>query len=225
MYKITIIILGDYMDLLIIFIRTLFFYFFIFIIYRIMGKREVGQLGIIDLIVSILIAELVVISIENYDKTILYSLIPILTLTLLQITLAYFTLKKPKFRNFLDGNPSVIIKNGKVNYKEMMRQKYNLDDLLVQMREKGYRSIEEIEYAILENNGTLSVFSNTNSKTPLPLPLILDSNIQEDTLKLINKDEKWVFNLLNKKNIKLEEVFYAFYKDKNIFIIKNSDLN
>lgn len=213
------------MDLLIIFIRTLFFYFFIFIIYRIMGKREVGQLGIIDLIVSILIAELVVISIENYDKTILYSLIPILTLTLLQITLAYFTLKKPKFRNFLDGNPSVIIKNGKVNYKEMMRQKYNLDDLLVQMREKGYRSIEEIEYAILENNGTLSVFSNTNSKTPLPLPLILDSNIQEDTLKLINKDEKWVFNLLNKKNIKLEEVFYAFYKDKNIFIIKNSDLN
>lgn len=213
------------MDLLIIFIRTLFFYFFIFIIYRIMGKREVGQLGIIDLIVSILIAELVVISIENYDKTILYSLIPILTLTILQITLAYFTLKKPKFRNFLDGNPSVIIKNGKVNYKEMMRQKYNLDDLLVQMREKGYRSIEEIEYAILENNGTLSVFSNTNSKTPLPLPLILDSNIQEDTLKLINKDEKWVFNLLNKKNIKLEEVFYAFYKDKNIFIIKNSDLN
>lgn len=225
MYKITIISLGDYMDLLIIFIRTLFFYFFIFIIYRIMGKREVGQLGIIDLIVSILIAELVVISIENYDKTILYSLIPILTLTLLQITLAYFTLKKPKFRNFLDGNPSVIIKNGKVNYKEMMRQKYNLDDLLVQMREKGYRSIEEIEYAILENNGTLSVFSNNNSKTPLPLPLILDSNIQEDTLKLINKDEKWVFNLLNKKNIKLEEVFYAFYKDKNIFIIKNSDLN
>lgn len=225
MYKITIISLGDYMDLLIIFIRTLFFYFFIFIIYRIMGKREVGQLGIIDLIVSILIAELVVISIENYDKTILYSLVPILTLTILQITLAYFTLKKPKFRNFLDGNPSVIIKNGKVNYKEMMRQKYNLDDLLVQMREKGYRSIEEIEYAILENNGTLSVFSNTNSKTPLPLPLILDSNIQEDTLKLINKDEKWVFNLLNKKNIKLEEVFYAFYKDKNIFIIKNSDLN
>ena len=130
------------MDLLIIFLRTLFFYFFIFIIYRIMGKREVGQLGIIDLIVSILIAELVVISIENYDKTMWYSLIPILTLTTLQITLAYITLRKPKFRNFLDGNPSVIIKNGKVNYKEMMKQKYNLDDLLVQMRDKGYRSIE-----------------------------------------------------------------------------------
>ena len=212
------------MEVFTIFFRTLFFYFFIFIIYRIMGKREVGQLGIIDLIVSILIAELVVISIENYDKSMIVSLVPIVTLTFLQIILAYLTLRKPKFRNFLDGNPSVIIKNGKVNYKEMMRQKYNLDDLLVQMREKGYRSIEEIEYAILENNGTLSVFNNKKEKTPLPLPLILDSNIQEDTLKLLGKKQEWVYDILRRKNITLEEVFYAFYKDKNIFIIKKSDL-
>ena len=212
------------MEVFTIFFRTLFFYFFIFIIYRIMGKREVGQLGIIDLIVSILIAELVVISIENYDKSMIVSLVPIVTLTFLQIILAYLTLRKPKFRNFLDGNPSVIIKNGKVNYKEMMRQKYNLDDLLVQMREKGYRSIEEIEYAILEDNGTLSVFNNKKEKTPLPLPLILDSNIQEDTLKLLGKKQEWVYDILRRKNITLEEVFYAFYKDRNIFIIKKSDL-
>lgn len=212
------------MEVFTIFFRTLFFYFFIFVIYRIMGKREVGQLGIIDLIVSILIAELVVISIENYDKSMIVSLVPIVTLTFLQIILAYLTLRKPKFRNFLDGNPSVIIKNGKVNYKEMMRQKYNLDDLLVQMREKGYRSIEEIEYAILENNGTLSVFNNKKEKTPLPLPLILDSNIQEDTLKLLGKKQEWVYDILRRKNITLEEVFYAFYKDRNIFIIKKSDL-
>ena len=212
------------MDFLIVFIRTLFFYFFIFVIYRIMGKREVGQLGIIDLIVSILIAELVVISIENYDKDIMYSIVPILTLVLLQVSLSFMSLRLPKFRIFLDGNPSVIIKNGKVNYKEMMRQKYNLDDLLVQMREKGYRSIEEIEYAILENNGTLSVFNNKKEKTPLPLPLILDSNIQEDTLKLLGKKQEWVYDILRRKNITLEEVFYAFYKDRNIFIIKKSDL-
>ena len=211
------------MDFLIIIYRTLFFYFFIFIIYRIMGKREVGQLGIIDLIVSILIAELAVICIENFDKTMWYSLVPILTLTSLQISLAFLTLKMPKFRNFLDGKPSVIIKNGRVNYKEMMRQKYNLDDLLVQMREKGYKSIEEIDYAILENNGTLSIFDKKSDKD-LPLPLILDSNIEEDTLKLLNKDKKWVYDLLDKKNVLLDEVFYAFYKDKNIFIIKRTDL-
>lgn len=214
------------MNLLLIFVRTIFFYFFIFIVYRIMGKREVGQLGIIDLIVSILIAELVIISIENYDNNLLMSIIPILTLLLLQVTLSYLSLRKPRFRIFLDGNPSVIIKEGKVNYKEMLKQKYNLDDLMIQLREKGYRSIEEIEYAILENNGTLSVFpySKTKKKSPLPLPIILDSTIQQDTLKLLNKDESWVYNLLAKKQIKIEDVFYAFYKDNNIFIIKDNEL-
>lgn len=213
------------MDYINIFLRTIFFYFFILIIYRIMGKREVGQLGIIDLIVSILIAELAVLSIEELDKSIFISIIPILTLTLLQTLLAYFSLKKPKFRILLDGNPSLIIKNGKVNFKEMTKQKYNLDDLLVQLREKGFKSIEEIEYAILENNGTLSVFAYEEEKDNyLPLPLILDNKIQEDTLKHLHKDSKWVLNLLNKRNINIEDVFYAFYKDKNVFIIKNDDL-
>ena len=212
------------MEYLIILFRTVVFYFFILLLYRIMGKREVGQLGIIDLIVSILIADLVVISIENFDKSMLYTIIPIATLALLQLILAFITLKQPQIRNFLDGNPSVIIKNGKINYKEMVKQKYNLDDLLVQIRDKGYRSIDEIEYAILENNGTLSVFNYAKEKSPLPLPLILDSTIQVDTLKHLNKDKKWVYTILEKKNINIEDVFYAFYKDKNIFIIKNSDL-
>ena len=216
------------MELLIIFGRTLFFYFFIFIIYRMMGKREVGQLGIIDLIVSILIAELVMISIENPEESIFYSVVPILTLTVLQMTLAFFTLRNPRFRKFLDGNPSVIIKEGKVNYKEMIKQKYNLDDLLIQIREKGYRSLEEIEYAILENNGTLSVFNyddvNKKEKTSLPLPLILDSHIQLDTLKLLGKKEDWVYGLLKRQRVNIEEVFYAFYKDSKCFIIRNNEL-
>lgn len=189
-----------------------------------MGKREVGQLSIIDLIVSLLIAELTVISIENYNKSMLYSLIPIVVLVLLQCILAYISLKKPKFRIFLDGNPSLIIKEGKINYNEMLKQRYNLDDLLVQLRDKGYRSIEEVEYAVLENNGTLSIFPYETNKTPLPLPIILDGDIQEDTLKHLKKDKKWVYNFLERKNLTLEEIFFAFYKDKNIFIIKNQDL-
>lgn len=210
--------------MIIVIIRTIFFYLFIFLIYRIMGKREVGQLSITDLIVSLLIAELTVISIENYDKSMLYSLIPIVLLVLLQCILSYISLKKPKFRIFLDGNPSVIIKEGKINYNEMLKQRYNLDDLLVQLRDKGYRSIEEVEYAILESSGTLSVFPYETGKSPLPLPLILDGDIEEGTLKHLKKDKKWVYNFLDKKDIKLEDVFFAFYKDRNIFIIKNDDL-
>ena len=205
-------------------VRMIFFYFFKFIIYRIMGKREVGQLSITDLIVSLLIAELAVISVENYDKSILFSLIPIVILVILQCILSYISLKKPKFRILLDGNPSIIIKSGKINYSEMVKQRYNLDDLLVQLREKGYRSIEEIEYAILESSGNLSIFPYNNEKSPLPLPLILDGDIQLDTIKHLKKDKKWVYDFLDKKNINIEDVFFAFYKDKNIFIIKNDDL-
>ena len=213
-------------EFLMIFIRTLFFYFFIFLVYRMMGKREVGQLGIIDLIVSISIAELAIISIENYNNNIFKSIIPILILLFLQTSLAYLSLKYPRFRVFLDGNPSIIIKDGKVNYKEMIKQKYNLDDLMLQLREKGYRSIEEIEYAILENNGTLSVFaySKLRRRTSLPLPLILDGTIQYNVLRMLNKDERWVRDLLKHKKIALKDVFYAFYKDRSMYIIKNSEV-
>ena len=213
-------------EFVMIFIRTLFFYFFIFVVYRIMGKREVGQLGIIDLIVSISIAELAIISIENYNNNIFKSIVPILILLCLQMSFASLSLKFPRFRVFLDGNPSVIIKFGKVDYKEMVKQKYNLDDLLLQLRSKGYRSIEEVEYAILENNGSLSVFaySKKNKKMPLPLPVIIDGVIQHDTLKTINKDKKWLLSVLNNKNLMLEDIFYAFYKDNNMYIIKDNEL-
>lgn len=214
------------MEYIAIILRMIFFYIFIIFIYRIMGKREVGQLGIVDLIVYILIAELVAICIENPKESIMSSIIPIITLVFLQIILSYSSLKNPKLRTVLDGSPSFIIKNGKVNYNEMIRQKYNLDDLLTQLREKGYRNIEDVEYAILENNGTLSIFSyQDKTKTPLPLPLILDGKIQYETLKEMHKEKSFVDNLLKKKKLNLEDIFYAFYKDTSIFVIKYRDLD
>ena len=206
--------------------RISFFYFFIILIYRIMGKREVGQLGIVDLIVSILIAELVAISVEDSSKSIMASVIPIICLVLLQIILSFASLKSGKIRSMLDGNPSFIIKNGKINYREMIKQKYNLDDLLTQLREKGYRNIEDIEYAILENNGTLSVFEYNNKKgdSPLPMPIILDGKIQYDTLNNMHKKDDFIKDILKEKGIDIKNVFYAFYKNKNIFIIKYNEL-
>lgn len=212
------------MTYLIILFRSTLFYLLINIFYRLMGKREIGELSIMDFIVSMFIAEVAAISIENYKESILISLIPIIVLVVLQVVFSYITLKNNKFREIVDGKPSIIIKKGKVNFEEMLKQRYNLDDLLVQLRDKGYRSIEEVEYAILESSGTLSIFPYENGKSPLPLPIILDGDIQEDTIKHLKKDKKWVYNFLDKKNINIEDVFFAFYKDKNIFIIRNDDL-
>ena len=189
-----------------------------------MGHLLASSLGIIDLIVSVLIAELAAISIENYKENVFLTLLPLLLLVVLQILFAKVSLKSPKLRTILDGNPSVIIDNGKVNFKEMIKQRYNLEDLLTQLRAREVKSIEEVEYAILETSGKLSVFKkNASTKGPYPLPVILDGKIQKDTLKDLNKDEAWLSSLLKVKKVKLDDVFYAFYKDKQLFIIKNSD--
>ena len=202
-------------------LKTILLYFIIVVCYRLMGKKEVGELSIIDLIVTILIAELAAICIENYKKSILISLIPIISLVLIQILLSYISLKNNKIRNFIEGKPSVIIKKGKVKFSEMTKLRYSLDDLISQLREKGIKSIEDVDYAILENSGTLSVFEKEKE---YPLPIILDGVIDYDVLKEINKDIKWIHKLLIKENLKLEDIFYAFYTKDKTYIIKKSDL-
>ena len=212
--------MGDNMYIILM-LKTFFLYFFIILVYRIMGKKEIGELGIGDLIVTVLIAELAAISIENTDKSIFVSIVPILFLVLCEMSLSYISLKNSKIRTFIDGHPSVIIKEGKVKFNVMSKLRYTLDDLISQLREKGVKSLEEVDYAVLETNGNLSVFQNTKE---YPLPIILDGDIDYHVLKEIKKDKKWIDNMLNKKKIKLEDVFYAFYTKDRTYIIKKSDL-
>ena len=214
------------MELFTVLFRTLFFYFFVLVAYRIMGKREIGQLGVIDLIVSILIAELVAISIEETENPIYLTIIPIAVLVLLEIVFAYISIKSRKFRNIFDGKPSLIIANGKINYKEMIKQRYSLDDLLISLRMQGIKELDMIEYAFLEPNGQLSIFKYNLFKlrSSYPMPLILDGSIQKKALKHIHKSEIWLKNELSNKNLTYKDVFYAFYKNKKIYIIKKSDV-
>lgn len=213
-------IIGDNMYLNII-VKTFILYFFIVIAYRIMGKKEVGELSIIDLIVTILIAELAAMCIEEVKRSIFISIVPIIELVMIQIIFSYISLKNSKIRNLIDGKPSVIIKAGKVCFNQMSKLRYSLDDLISQLREKGIKSIEDVDYAILENSGTLSVFQKEKD---YPMPIILDGVIDYDVLKEIGKDNVWIHKLLINKNLKLEEIFYAFYTKKKTYIIKKSDL-
>lgn len=214
------------MEYIIVLERTVLFYVIITFLYRFMGKREVGQLGIVDLIVSILIAELAAISIDNREESVFLSIIPIIVLVLIQIVMSYISLKNAKVRDAFDGTPSVMINRGVVNFKEMVRQRYNLDDLLTQLREQHIRTIEEVDYAILESSGKLSVFQKENNKFgDYPLPLILDGVIQPETLTQIKKSKTWIERTLKDYQVKMEDVFYAFYKNKGLYIIKKSDLD
>lgn len=197
--------------------KTIILYFYIVLCYRIMGKKEVGKLSIIDLIVSILIAEIAAMSIEEADRSIFMSIVPIFVLVMLEVFLGYISLKSSKIRNFIDGTPKVIINKGKVDFKQMQSLRYTLDDLVSQLREQGVKNIEDVNYAILENNGKLSVFTDNNI---YPMPIILDGIIDYDTIKNMNKDISWVNKILKENNIKLEDVFYAFYTKSKTYIIR-----
>lgn len=203
-------------------IKTFILYFYIVLCYRLMGKKEVGQLSIIDLIVSILIAELAAMSIEEIDRSIFISIVPIALLVIIQVSLSYITLKSNAFRKFIDGNPQVLINKGKVNFKQMQKTRYSLDDLISQLREKGIKNLNEVNYAILENNGKLSVFNDNNV---YPMPIIVDGVIDVDTVKNMKKNIDWVYNILDKNKLKLEDVFYAFYTKDKTFIIKKNEIN
>lgn len=205
--------------------RTLFYYIIINVAYRFMGKREVGELSIMDLIVSILIAELAAISIDNYKTNILQSVIPLFSLVLIQIITSRLILKHSKIRDIFEGNPSVIINKGKINFKEMLKQRYNISDLLIELRSKGIKSIQDVSYAVLETNGNLSVFTKEgNNFGSFPLPVILNGSIMEETLKEIDQSLSWIEKSLKKEKLTTDQVFYAFYHDNKLFIIKNNDI-
>lgn len=215
---------GDAMNLITALIRTIFFYFFIMISYRIMGKREIAELGVIDLIVSILIANIVAISIENLDHNILESVIPIIILVLLEVGFAYLSVKNNHVRMILSGKPALIINKGKINHQEMIKQRYTLDDLLLELRNKEIKNIKEVAYAILEPNGSLSVFKAKSSKNIFPLPLIMDGSIINDSLKYLNKEVTWLEKIISSKNLNLSNIFYAYYKNNTVHFILKKDL-
>jgi uncharacterized membrane protein YcaP (DUF421 family) len=180
-------------------VRTIFLYLLILIIFRLMGKREIGELSVFDFVVNIMIAEMAVMAIEDSLTVMLHSIASIILLMIIQITIARLSLKSKNFRDLVDGSPTIIISQGKIDEKAMRRQRYNFDDLLQQLREKDIRNIADVEFAILEPSGKLSVFEKNKMEDEITLPLIIDGIIQKDHLKQLKQTELWVKQQLKKR--------------------------
>lgn len=205
--------------------RTLFLYLLMLVIFRLMGKREIGELSILDLVVFIMIGEMAVISIENTKAPLLHTIIPMVLLMATQITFALVSLKSKKFRTLVDGKPSIIINRGKIDEVAMRKQRYNFDDLMTQLREKDIRSIADVEFAILESSGSLSVIEKLKNskkepqKGDITIPLILDGTIEEENLQRINKTNLWLRQELKKKGYRdLKKISFCSYENGKFFI-------
>jgi uncharacterized membrane protein YcaP (DUF421 family) len=183
-----------------------------------MGKKHISDLGIMDFLLLILLSN--VMMLDN-DKAFIIMAIIIGFLIILQVIMTYVSSKFPTFKYLFDTHPSVIITNGKLDFKEMIKRRYKLDNLLTELHIKGIRRIEDIEYAILEKNDKLTTFGYNKSSDDIPLPIVLDGNIQYVTLRLLKKNDKWLHEVIERENVILSNIFYAFYKQGRIYIIKN----
>jgi uncharacterized membrane protein YcaP (DUF421 family) len=202
-------------EFLVVGIRTVFLYVLILFILRIMGKREVGELAVIDVVVFIVMAEVAAMAIESPDKKIMMSILPMIILLVIQLLSSYISLKSKKFRDIVDGDPSVIIKHGKISETEMRKQRYNLDDLFQQLREQQIGSVHEVSFAFLEPSGNLSVFKH-NDIQPV-LALIIDGVIQIRHLVVIGKTEEWLIKELKSQGVlDAGRVFYCSYENGKV---------
>lgn len=196
-----------------------------------MGKRQIGQLEPFELVIAILIAELAAVPMENRAIPLMNGIIPIFTLLFIQVFISVLSMKSLTFRAFMDGSPTIVIENGKICEQELTKTRFNINELLEQLRIQGYVNITDVEYAILETSGNLSVVPKSQKRplTPsdlkietnyegLPVPLVLDGNIQHDNLTEINLTGEWLREELKKFKINdPKEVFLAILDTEGKF--------
>ena len=205
-------------------IRTLIGFFSFFILMRFMGKREVGQLRLFDLIIILSMADLMVLGIDGFEDDIFYSLIPMVIVAIIQIVIALVSLKFAKIRNIVDGKSSYIIINGQVDINEMKKQRYNMDDLYTQLRSEGIKSIQEVEIAVLETSGKLSSFKKKED-IDASLPVIVSGKIDYIILKNLGKNEDWLLKELSKKGYALNKILGACIINNKLDIVKSINSN
>ena len=142
--------------------KTILCYFFILFCLKIMGKREIGEISAFDIVVFFIISELFSLSLNEPEHSILRSIIPVSIIVLLQLVTALISLYVPKFRSLMEGKKSYLIYKGVIQQNEMKRQRYTIEDLMAQLRMKEIQTPQDVEYAILENNGELTIIKKDN---------------------------------------------------------------
>ena len=213
--------------------RVFVLYLLVILVMRIMGKREIGQLQPYELAITLIISELVTLPMEDNAIPLLDGVIPVFAITLAQVTLSYLTTKSQWFQDFISGKYTIVIENGRMIQKNMAKQKYNITELLEQLRMNGVVKIDDVQYAILETSGQLSVILKA-PKQPvtaeqmlvntvyegLPINIILDGKIVEENLKSAKLTIEDVNKRLKEDELNIQDVFFANINAKGEYYIQ-----
>lgn len=208
--------------------RTLILYVVIVVTMRLMGKRQIGQLQPYEFAVAVMISELAAIPLTEDNRKIHHALIPIAVLLACQLFISFVSLKGVKLRNYICGRPVVLIKNGHMLEKNMRKEFVTINDLLEQLRFSDVTAVDDVEFAVLETNGQLSVLIKSQKRAVTPedlkiktdyerysTSLIIDGKLISEALKELNIDHGWLLGELKKYGVNdIEMVFYASLDSK-----------
>jgi uncharacterized membrane protein YcaP (DUF421 family) len=209
--------------LLLIAVRVLILYGVLVVAVRVMGKRQMGQLQPFELVIAILLAELASTPMSNKEVPLINGIISIFILVVVHVWLSFLSLKSQVIRRVVCGRPAVLVDAGVVQERQLRLLRYNMNDLLEQMRVQGYADISDVEYALLETNGQLSVIPKAYARplqpedidlTPtqdlLPVTLIIDGVIDDGALNRLRRDRAWLYTELSKHYIRsAQDVLFA----------------
>lgn len=219
--------------MLIILIRTLIVYFSLILTMRLMGKRQIGELEVTDLVTTLLLSEIASLPITNREIPIAYAIIPMVTLLTLEICSSVILVRLPRLRSLVSSRPSVIIRNGILDQKVLSGLRISIDELMSEVRQQGLSDLAQVECAILEKNGKLTVLPKPAFSPPTAKDLGLNpprdglmhvvfrnGSISREGLELINKNRNWLEAELQKKNLRLDDLFCVMAnEDGNLYWI------
>ena len=220
----------EYEKMLINFVRSIIIYVIVLIVMRLMGKREIGQLQPFELVISIMIADLASIPMTDPGVPIFNGIVPILGLLAMHLVITVLNLKSVNIRKFTCGKPTILIYRGKIDEEAMKKERFTISELQERLRGKDVFNLGDVEYAILETNGEISVIQKPEKRnttpedfniTPeyegLPYDLVVDGKVMYENLTKIGKNEKWLANQIKKFNTKAEDVLIATIDGKGNF--------
>ena len=218
-------------------IRTVIIYIFIITAMRVMGKRQLGELQPVELVVTLLISDLAAVPKQESGMPLLNGLVPIIILVSMELLLSGLMLKSPHFAKIISGSPIIIVNNGKLDQKALKRLRLTLDDLMETLRQQNIFDLQQVQYAIAETNGHISVFLNPENRPPtcgdlnsipqdngMPIVVISDGKISNWALSICGVDEQWIRRALKSKSISLEDVFLmTMDRSRNFFIMPTDE--
>ena len=213
--------------MLIVFLRSIVLYIIVLIVMRLMGKREIGQLQPFELAIAIMIADLAAVPMAETGIPISNGIIPILGLLVMHLIISFLNLKNMKIREILCGKPAILIYRGKIDEKVLKKERFTLNELQERLRSSNVVNLGDVEYAILETSGQVTVIQKPDKRTTtpkdfnitpeyegIPYDLVVDGKVMYKNLKTIGKDYNWLKKQVNKFNMEPEEALIVTYDAK-----------